>query len=103
VALQWRLSIPLMMFVVTLMAWPLSRTRPRQGRYSKLLPAVLLYLSYLVGLNALRGSIESGVVPASVTLLPLHLVFIGIGVALMFAKPLARRITRRSPLPEGNG
>lgn len=102
VALQWRLSIPLMMFVVTLMAWPLSRARPRQGRYSKLLPAVLLYLSYLVGLNALRGAMESGVVPASVTLFPLHLVFIGIGVALMFANPFARRITRRSPLPEAN-
>jgi hypothetical protein len=29
-------------------------------------------------------------------------VFIGIGVALMFANPFARRITRRSPLPEAN-
>lgn len=98
-ALQWRLSIPLMMFVVTLLAWPLSRTKPRQGRYSKLLPAILLYLSYLVGLNTLRGSIESGALPASLTLMPLHMFFIAIGIALIFIDPAMRRLRRRLSWP----
>ncbi|MBV32451.1 MAG: LPS export ABC transporter permease LptF [Porticoccaceae bacterium] len=84
VALQWRLSIPLMMFVVALLAWPLSRAKPRQGQYSKLLPAILLYLFYLVGLNALRGSIESGVVPSWVTLLPMHCLLIMFALVLIF-------------------
>ena len=84
VALQWRFSIPLMIFVVALLAWPLSRAKPRQGQYSKLLPAIMLYLFYLVGLNALRGSIESGVVPSWVTLLPMHCVFIMIALILIF-------------------
>ncbi|MDG1166088.1 MAG: LPS export ABC transporter permease LptF, partial [Porticoccaceae bacterium] len=34
-ALQWRLSIPVMVLIVTLLAVPLSRTDPRQGRYAK--------------------------------------------------------------------
>ncbi|MGV6807144.1 MAG: LPS export ABC transporter permease LptF, partial [bacterium] len=50
--LQWRLSIPVLVFVVSLLAVPLSRSNPRQGRYAKMLPAILLYLIYLVSLNA---------------------------------------------------
>tara|TARA_B100001093_G_scaffold473620_1_gene497671 strand:- start:743 stop:1852 length:1110 start_codon:yes stop_codon:yes gene_type:complete len=91
IALQWRLSIPMMMFVVAFLAWPLSRTRPRQGRYARLLPAVLLYLTYLLGLNALRGSIESGSVPASVTLLPMHVIFLALAAILIVRGAGVRR------------
>src|SRR5690606_4677771 len=45
--LQWRLSIPLLVFVVTLLAVPLAKVNPRQGRFLKLLPAILLYMAYL--------------------------------------------------------
>ena len=64
--LQWRLSIPLMVLVVTILAVPLSRTNNRQGRYGKLLPAIVLYFTYLVALNAMRGALESGAIPISV-------------------------------------
>src|SRR5690606_5537713 len=30
--LQWRLSLPLLVFIVTLLAVPLSKVNPRQGR-----------------------------------------------------------------------
>jgi lipopolysaccharide export system permease protein len=82
-ALQWRLSLPLMVFVAALLAIPLSRTNPRQGRFDRLLPAILLYFIYMVALNALRGSLESGAVPITVTLLPVHLLFLSIGLALL--------------------
>lgn len=82
-ALQWRLSIPLMVLIVTLLAVPLSRTDPRQGRYAKVLPAVLLYFAYLVMLNGLRGALESGSVPIAVTLLPVHLLFLLIAALLL--------------------
>ena len=58
--LQWRLSIPLLVFVVTLLAVPLSRVNPRQGRFLKLLPAILLYMSYLALLIAARGKLDKG-------------------------------------------
>ena len=81
--LQWRLSIPLMVLVVTILAVPLSRTNNRQGRYGKLLPAIVLYFTYLVALNAMRGALESGAIPISVTLLPVHAVYLAIGVFLL--------------------
>ena len=88
VALQWRFSIPIMMLVVTLMAIPLSRIDPRSGRFGRILPAVLLYFAYLVSLNALRGAIEDGSLPLSVSLLPVHLIFTGLALVLLFSEQL---------------
>lgn len=56
----WRLSLPLFVPVATLLAFSLSRVNPRQGRYLKLLPAILLYLSYVVAIGAARKAIEKG-------------------------------------------
>lgn len=56
----WRLSMPLLVPVVALLALSLSRVNPRQGRYLKLFPAILLYLSYVVGIAAVRNSVEKG-------------------------------------------
>ena len=74
---------PLMLLVVTILAVPLSRTNNRQGRYGKLLPAIVLYFTYLVALNAMRGALESGAIPIYVTLLPVHAVYLGIAVLLL--------------------
>jgi lipopolysaccharide export system permease protein len=94
VALQWRFSIPIMMLVVTLMAVPLSRIDPRSGRFGRILPAVLLYFIYLVSLNALRGAIEEGSIPLSVSLLPVHLIFTGLALALLFSAQIRASISQ---------
>lgn len=44
--LQWRFSMPLSVLALSLLAVPLSRTNPRQGKYSRLFVAVLIYLIY---------------------------------------------------------
>lgn len=44
--LQWRISMPLSVLCLALLAVPLSRTSPRQGKYAKLFVAVLIYLIY---------------------------------------------------------
>lgn len=82
-ALQWRYSTALLVLVVTLMALPLSRTDPRKGRYAHILPAVFLYIGYLVSLNAARGAVEAGAVSPALGLWWIHLMFLGIGAALM--------------------
>lgn len=56
----WRLSLPLFVPTATLLAFALSRVNPRQGRYLKLLPAILLYMSYVVGIGAARNAVEKG-------------------------------------------
>ena len=81
--LQWRLSIPLLLLVVTVLAVPLSRTDHRKGRFGKLLPAIVLYFTYLVALNAMREALESGSIPMAVTILPVHLVYLAIAIGLL--------------------
>lgn len=44
--LQWRISVPLMGVLLVALAVPLSRASPRQGRYAKLVAAILVYVVY---------------------------------------------------------
>ncbi|MGK2913293.1 MAG: LPS export ABC transporter permease LptF [Porticoccaceae bacterium] len=81
--LQWRLSVPLLVLVVTLIAVPLSHTNPRSGRYGKIFPAVFLYILYLVILNGARGAVEEGDLPAVVGLWWVHLLFFAVAAALL--------------------
>jgi lipopolysaccharide export system permease protein len=81
--LQWRLSLPLLVFVVAIMAVPLAKVNPRQGRFLKLLPAILLYMAYLTILISLRSALEKGRVPMSLGLWWVHALFLAIGVAMM--------------------
>lgn len=82
-ALQWRFSTPLMVIVIVMLAVPLSRTNPRQGRFSRLLPAILLYFLYLLSLSAARSDIEAGELQTSIGLLPIHMLFLCISMFLI--------------------
>lgn len=44
--LQWRLGLALMSMVLVPYILPLSRTNPRQGRFIRLLPALLVFAGY---------------------------------------------------------
>jgi lipopolysaccharide export system permease protein len=44
--LHWRIALPTMSLVLTLLAVPIARLRPRQGRYSRVWLAILLYFVY---------------------------------------------------------
>ena len=81
--LQWRLSMPLLVPIVVMMAVPLSRVNPRQGRYLRLLPAILLYMGYLVILSATRSSIEEGGIVPALGLWWVHGLFFTIALLLI--------------------
>ncbi|VUD68997.1 Lipopolysaccharide export system permease protein LptF [Thalassocella blandensis] len=81
-ALQWRLSLPVLVMIVGFLAVPLSRTQPRKGRYGKLLPAILIYIIYLVCLNAARGVMDNGSSPVAGLLWWIHGVFFILAVVL---------------------
>ena len=93
--LQWRLSLPLLVFIVTLMAVPLSRVNPRQGRFLKLLPAILLYMAYLTILIAARGALEKGKIPPALGLWWVHAIFLFIGLGLLYWEPLRLKMASR--------
>lgn len=92
--LQWRLSMPILVLVVCLLAVPLSRTNPRQGRYLGMIPAILLYIVYLVALNAARDQLKLGKLDPAIGLWAVHGVFILLALVL-FNWAAIRRLFRR--------
>ncbi|MEX0962447.1 MAG: LPS export ABC transporter permease LptF [Pseudohongiellaceae bacterium] len=78
--LQWRISTLLLIPIITLIAVPLSKVDPRQGRYSKLVPAALLYAAYFVLLQFSKDMIASESLPAVVGMWWVHTLFIGIAL-----------------------
>ncbi|WP_447529782.1 MULTISPECIES: LPS export ABC transporter permease LptF [unclassified Vreelandella] len=81
---QWRAGLPLMVFVLALLAQPLSQVNPRQGRFAKLLPAVFLYVAYLSLLLAAVDAIGSGTLATTVGVWPVHGLFLGLGCLLIW-------------------
>ncbi|MFG0380827.1 LPS export ABC transporter permease LptF [Pseudomonas sp. zbq_18] len=98
--LQWRLSIPMLVFVVTLLAVPLARVNPRQGRFLKLLPAILLYMTYLGLLIAARGQLDKGKIPMQLGLWWVHGLFLLIGAGLFLWQPLQLKLASRRVMKE---
>ena len=92
---QWRLSLPLLIPIIVLMAVPLSRVNPRQGRFVKLLPGVLIYLLYLSLLITGRSMVEDGRLPASLGLWSIHACFLVIALIIYFMEPLKLMAARR--------
>lgn len=80
--LQWRISAILIIPVVTLLAVPLSKVNPRQGRFSKLVPAALLYALYFMLLQVCREQVADGQLPASIGMWWVHAVFLVVGLLL---------------------
>ena len=80
---QWRIAFPLVCIIMTLVAVPLSVVNPRQGKFGKMLPAILLFLSYFLLLTAIRSGIEKGTVPQLIGLWPVHLIVLILGFSLL--------------------
>jgi len=61
--LEWRLSVPLSLFVLALLALPLSRSSPREGRYARVGVGLLIYIIYANLLSIARIVLERGELP----------------------------------------
>lgn len=73
--LQWRVAIPLLVPIVAYLAVLMSKVNPRQGRYMKLLPSIILYLAYLSLLLAMKNKISKEKIPAEIGMWWVHIVF----------------------------
>lgn len=82
--LQWRLSVPLMVLTLTLVAVPLSRINPRSGKYAKLFPAILIYILYANLMFIGRNAVVSGAVPQWIGLWWIHLLVAALGLFLIW-------------------
>lgn len=70
--LQWRISIILMVPMIAVMAVPLSRVNPRQGRFTRLIPGMILCFMYVVLLSTARSAVEREQIPMSIGLWWIH-------------------------------
>ncbi|MFW2178258.1 MULTISPECIES: LPS export ABC transporter permease LptF [unclassified Moraxella] len=53
----YRLSMPWLIVIATLLATPLAQVRPRQGRWLRLLPSILIFASCAIALISLKTAI----------------------------------------------
>jgi len=95
--LHWRFAIPVLALIVTLIAVPMSRVNPRQGRYARLVPSILIYLLYITLLSGARSNVEDG--NAGVEQLWLvHLGFLLLALNLIVLGGFWARLFNRLPL-----
>jgi lipopolysaccharide export system permease protein len=81
--LQWRLSIPLQVLVLAVLAVPLSQSSPREGRYGRIGAGLLIYITYANLLSIARVWVERDQVAAWVGMWWVHAAFAAIGLVLL--------------------
>jgi lipopolysaccharide export system permease protein len=62
--IQWRLSTFWSTLLLGMLGVPLSRSRPRQGKYAKIGIAILIYAGYYLLYESARTWVQNGVIPA---------------------------------------
>jgi lipopolysaccharide export system permease protein len=85
--LQWRFAMPFSVLLLTLVAVPLSRVNPRQGRFAQLLPGVIIYIIYIDLLFVSRSWIEHGVLSPRLGMWWVHglILLLGSGLFMQYA------------------
>lgn len=58
--LGYRLALPWLMIIAPMLAVPLSQVRPRQGRWLRLFPSILLFVSCALGIISLKNAVGKG-------------------------------------------
>lgn len=78
--LHWRLALALSVLVLVPYVLPFSRTNPRQGRFIRLLPALLVYVSYISLMFVGRVGLQLGYLPTWLGMWWVHAIALSVGV-----------------------
>jgi lipopolysaccharide export system permease protein len=93
--LQWRISMPLMCIVLTGLAIPLARLKPRQGRYARVWVVFVVYLIYSNLISAGQAWIAHGAIPIALGLWWVHAAIVLLALVVIFAPQAAQRLRYR--------
>ncbi len=74
--LQWRIAVPITTILLGLLAVPLSKSSPRDGRYGRLFVGILVYIVYNNLLSMAKSSLSKGEVDPRVGLWWVHLILV---------------------------
>ncbi|MCS4532786.1 LPS export ABC transporter permease LptF [Neisseria montereyensis] len=81
--LMWRLSLPISVLILSVLAVPLSYFNPRTGHTYNILVAIGLYLVYQNGLTFLRNAVEDGRLNFWLGMVPMHVLIAAIAIILL--------------------
>jgi len=73
---QWRISIGISTMILLMLAVPLARVKPRQGKFAKIGPGLLIYMGYLLLMILSKNWLENERIPSYVGLWWVHLMMI---------------------------
>lgn len=91
--LQWRLSLPVSVFIIAILAVPLSRVDSRTGRFLRLLPATFTYLGYLSILSWSREALKKGTLNPTIGLWWVNGLLLIIALSLITWKDIRLKVT----------
>ena len=80
---QWRLAFPLAVFVATLIAVAVCYIRPRGSRYSKVMPAILIFIAYFNLISISRTWLGNGSIPSWIGIWWVHILFAAGALAII--------------------
>jgi lipopolysaccharide export system permease protein len=97
--LQWRISTPLSVFILAILAVPMCQVNPRQGKFAQLLPSILIYIIYANMMFVARDWLTSGNISPYLGLWWLHGLLFLLAIFLFWYRsgvstPLRRRLER---------
>jgi len=82
--LHWRLALPLVAYIMALIAIPLAYVGPRQSRAHRIFPGILVFIAYYNLLILAKRLITTSAYPAFVGMWWVHLLFIAIFYTLYY-------------------
>jgi lipopolysaccharide export system permease protein len=97
---HWRLAMPLSTLLLVAVAVPLSRVDPRQGKYAKILVAIMIYLAYRQLLGMTKNWVAGEVIEPLAGFLGVHALCLATAIAL-FAREAGWRPLRAVSLRAG--
>ncbi len=83
---QWRISVPIAAILLALLAFPLSVTSPRQGRFAGLAIAIVIYLIYSNLLILAETWVADGKLPVVPGMFAVHGAMLLLVIILSFRK-----------------
>ncbi len=92
---QWRFAMPFAVLALAFMVVPLTQLSPRQGKFMRLLPAVMLYLIYANVLFLCKSWLLQGRYPLLIGLWWLPVLALSLVLVREFGKWLSWRLRRR--------
>jgi lipopolysaccharide export system permease protein len=80
---HFRLGVPMATLILAILAVPLSRSQPRQGRYGKLAIGLLVFIIYFNLMSAGKAWLEQGTVSPMIGIWWVHALMLSIALILL--------------------